>query len=287
MTGRMAEIRFPLRGRQARRDAHASTSPDPLQEMAEQIRELDRAAEQAAERIAAAAEALREREAESGSATRADLLAGLASALVDRTEEIRSDCGRLSALMERTATLIAARDSRAATQAEPVREPEPTSFPPPVASPPVEALREPEPEPEPEVVEPAAEPVIEPEAAGPAVEPAAEPESVPPPPPAPASEEAAVPEPPLGDPNGSAGDPEQVADGVAGSRPRWLARREQSAEPAPPGGTSEGVRLIATQMAIAGSSRSQIERRLRIQFGVRDADQALDEIFGTRRSEVG
>jgi hypothetical protein len=47
------------------------------------------------------------------------------------------------------------------------------------------------------------------------------------------------------------------------------------------------VRLIATQMAIAGSSRTEIERRLRIQFGVRDADQALDDIFGNQRSGVG
>ncbi len=50
--------------------------------------------------------------------------------------------------------------------------------------------------------------------------------------------------------------------------------------------TPEGVRLAATQMAVAGSSRSEIERCLRIQFGVRDADTALDEIFGTRQSEV-
>jgi hypothetical protein len=50
--------------------------------------------------------------------------------------------------------------------------------------------------------------------------------------------------------------------------------------------TPEGVRLAATQMAVAGSSRSEIERCLRIQFGVRDADAALDEIFGTRSSEV-
>jgi hypothetical protein len=52
------------------------------------------------------------------------------------------------------------------------------------------------------------------------------------------------------------------------------------------GGTSEGVRLIATQMAIAGSSRAEIEHRLRIQFGVLDAGQALDDIFGNRRSGV-
>jgi uncharacterized membrane protein YccC len=74
------------------------------------------------------------------------------------------------------------------------------------------------------------------------------------------------------------------------------ANGEPAPEPAPeptpdrrraPGhATPEGVRLAATQMAVAGSSRSEIERCLRIQFGVRDADGALDEIFGTRPSEV-
>ena len=55
---------------------------------------------------------------------------------------------------------------------------------------------------------------------------------------------------------------------------------------APGQSTPEGVRLAATQMAVAGSSRSEIERVLRIQFGVNDADMALDEIFGTRSNEV-
>jgi hypothetical protein len=66
-------------------------------------------------------------------------------------------------------------------------------------------------------------------------------------------------------------------------------RDETSPSPVPDtasGGTSEGVRLIATQMAIAGSSRAEIEHRLRIQFGVVDAGQALDDIFGNRRSGV-
>ncbi len=66
----------------------------------------------------------------------------------------------------------------------------------------------------------------------------------------------------------------------APARPRLDRRRS------PGQSTPEGVRLAATQMAVSGSSRSEIERVLRIQFGVRDADAALDEIFGTRPSEV-
>lgn len=62
--------------------------------------------------------------------------------------------------------------------------------------------------------------------------------------------------------------------------------RQPDRRRAPGQTTPEGVRLAATQMAVAGSTRSEIERVLRLQFGVRDADTALDEIFGTRSSEV-
>jgi protein-L-isoaspartate O-methyltransferase len=89
------------------------TPQDPLQEMAAQIRYLDAAAEQIVARIAEAANRLREGQTAAEPATEADLLAGLAAALIDRTDEIRADCGRLSALMERTANLVVATDRRA------------------------------------------------------------------------------------------------------------------------------------------------------------------------------
>ena len=206
----MAETRFPPRARASR------SAADPLAEMAAQIRALDAAAEEAASRIGEAASKLGNRERGQGSHTRADLLAGLASALVDRTGEIRADCERLSALMERTAKLVADRDAAA----------------------------EPAPGAEVDPIEPA-----------PADEPAA-----------------------MSRPERRPSDPS--------IKPRWLTGAgEQPGVPTT--STSEGVRLIATQMAIAGSTRGEIERRLRIQFGVNDAGQALDEIFGTRRSGVG
>jgi hypothetical protein len=74
-------------------------------------------------------------------------------------------------------------------------------------------------------------------------------------------------------------DPDELSDEADETSPSTIP---ESAS----GGTSEGVRLIATQMAIAGSSRAEIEHRLRIQFGVVDAGQALDDIFGNRRSGV-
>ncbi|MEK6277120.1 MAG: hypothetical protein AABM29_03795 [Actinomycetota bacterium] len=53
--------------------------------------------------------------------------------------------------------------------------------------------------------------------------------------------------------------------------------------PAPPGGRgafSDGARLLATQMAVAGSSRVEIEHRLRTEFGIEDAAPILDGILG-------
>jgi hypothetical protein len=54
---------------------------------------------------------------------------------------------------------------------------------------------------------------------------------------------------------------------------------ERRAQPYPP---SEGIRLLATQMAVAGSTQAEIEERLRIEFGVVDADAILYEVFGGR-----
>jgi hypothetical protein len=58
-------------------------------------------------------------------------------------------------------------------------------------------------------------------------------------------------------------------------------------ESAPPtsaatGGTSasDGARLLAAQMAVAGSSREEIETRLRDEFGIQDAGPILDRILG-------
>jgi hypothetical protein len=82
----------------------------------------------------------------------------------------------------------------------------------------------------------------------------------------------------------AAREPEPEPEFVPELEPRPVAQPDRRRTPGQT--TPEGVRLAATQMAVAGSSRSEIERCLRIQFGVRDADAALDEIFGTRSSEV-
>jgi hypothetical protein len=43
---------------------------------------------------------------------------------------------------------------------------------------------------------------------------------------------------------------------------------------------SDGARLLATQMAVAGSSRTEIESRLQNEFGIHDAGPMLDAILG-------
>lgn len=47
---------------------------------------------------------------------------------------------------------------------------------------------------------------------------------------------------------------------------------------------SEGVRLLATQMAVAGSSRSEIEDRLRRELDVSDPEALVDELLGSARA---
>lgn len=49
---------------------------------------------------------------------------------------------------------------------------------------------------------------------------------------------------------------------------------------APARGGSAGARLLATQMAVSGSSRGEIEQRLRSGFEIKDAAAILDAILG-------
>jgi hypothetical protein len=48
------------------------------------------------------------------------------------------------------------------------------------------------------------------------------------------------------------------------------------------GESAAPARLLATQMAVAGSSRAEIESRLRSEFGIEDVDGMLDAILGPK-----
>jgi len=56
---------------------------------------------------------------------------------------------------------------------------------------------------------------------------------------------------------------------------------EAAAEPAPgPRSGAAGARLLATQMAVSGSSRAEIAERLRSSFEIEDTSEILDAILG-------
>jgi len=69
-----------------------------------------------------------------------------------------------------------------------------------------------------------------------------------------------------------------------GPAPTPAATTPQPAPPPDPGAAnaspSDGARLLAAQMAVAGSSREEIETRLRDEFGIQDAGPILDGILG-------
>jgi vacuolar-type H+-ATPase subunit H len=75
-------------------------------------------------------------------------------------------------------------------------------------------------------------------------------------------------------------DPESVAP--------FNGSRDLEPEPEPEleptaNGTPAGARLLATQMAVSGSSREEIEQRLRSGFQIADATSILDAILGPGR----
>ncbi len=56
---------------------------------------------------------------------------------------------------------------------------------------------------------------------------------------------------------------------------------ESGAEPAPgPRSGAAGARLLATQMAVSGSSREEISARLRSSFDIENSSEILDAILG-------
>ena len=91
---------------------------------------------------------------------------------------------------------------------------------------------------------------------------AVEPQPPPPPPPPPTG-----PQPVAGQPGAAPQQPPHAASAAPGT--------------VPPGGIpSDGARLLAAQMAVAGSTRQEIEARLRDEFGIQDAGPILDGIIG-------
>jgi hypothetical protein len=55
---------------------------------------------------------------------------------------------------------------------------------------------------------------------------------------------------------------------------------EPVAEPGPARSGAAGARLLATQLAVSGASRAEIEERLRTGFDLADTSEMLDAILG-------
>jgi vacuolar-type H+-ATPase subunit H len=76
-------------------------------------------------------------------------------------------------------------------------------------------------------------------------------------------------------------EPEAPATQPEVPRLRAVAERDETPEEAEERRTdAAGARLLATQMAVSGSSREEIEQRLRNGFQIEDTDAILDAILG-------
>jgi vacuolar-type H+-ATPase subunit H len=78
-------------------------------------------------------------------------------------------------------------------------------------------------------------------------------------------------------------DPVPASEAEADPVPEPAATENPGGDPPPEIGTPAGARLLATQMAVSGSSRDEIEARLRTGFSIADARPILDAILGPER----
>ena len=75
--------------------------------------------------------------------------------------------------------------------------------------------------------------------------------------------------------------PAQASTPAPAEAPPASAPASEPTPAAAPGGNpADGARLLAAQMAVAGSSREEIEARLRKEFNIEDASPILDGILG-------
>lgn len=235
-----------------------SGGPPPLRESVssagERIQVIIEAAEKAAAGIIEDADAQARRYIDT-SRQRADVLADervrvmsdLTDTLIRQAEMVRRQSDELLAALDSARGELASRigqELSSATAAPAGVPPAPTQDQPPAQAPRVPHLQPVESErPDLQAVEPPAAPQPTPQAQ-PAESPTLTPQQAPPQGTAPAA-----PPPPSG---------------------------AQSAAPIP----SDGARLLAAQMAVAGSGREEIETRLRDEFGIQDAGPILDGILG-------
>jgi hypothetical protein len=81
-----------------------------------------------------------------------------------------------------------------------------------------------------------------------------------------------------GPPSTGPAEPLPPQQAVAGPPPRTSGDPAAQAPRQDASRVSEGARLLATQMAVAGSTRDEIAWRLREEFAIHDPSAILDEI---------
>jgi len=67
---------------------------------------------------------------------------------------------------------------------------------------------------------------------------------------------------------------------AGGGKPRLRPVEPEPGGDEAPGSGSAAARLLATQMAVSGSSRAEIEKRLQKGFEIEDTSEILDAILG-------
>jgi cell division septum initiation protein DivIVA len=77
-----------------------------------------------------------------------------------------------------------------------------------------------------------------------------------------------------------ASEPDELDEPARASHLSAVAPVEEAEEEGAGQGTPAGARLLATQMAVSGSSREEIEERLRGGFDLEDTGPILDAILG-------
>ena len=70
------------------------------------------------------------------------------------------------------------------------------------------------------------------------------------------------------------------ADRIVGESHLRPVETDVAPNPVGPRSGSAGARLLATQMAVSGSSREEIEQRLQSRFEILDTSEILDAILG-------
>lgn len=200
------------------------------------------------------------RKADQMAADRIKEISSLTDSLLARARTVADQSDELIAALDDAGRRMLGQARPAAEPPAPAQAPQaaapPSPPPPPPAEPAVQQAPPPPPPPPAPSREAAPPPTRSPEptafAPPPAAAPAPAPEPVPPPPPAP--------EPPARAPEPPAPEPAPAPEAPVAS------------------GASDDARLLATQMAVAGSTRDEIAWRLREEFGIQDAAGILDEI---------